>query len=177
MQTLSAGNPILVAEVSNSPNGFNVPQYVNYNNNIVLTNSNFKYLAESNRQLNLQIATCNSTISSSNSHISNLEARIATLNTELNNNNISQQEMRNLIQQLRNDVNNVNNSIRENTNKILGTEREIRRLVNKVDVIVNYIPPFVKSVSKWFVNLLLGVKTNTLDEINFVYDTKMIEAL
>lgn len=155
----------------------NVPRQEDNCNTIKLINSNFLHITETNKQMNSQIVDCNKTITALNEHVNKLEEKIKSLNETIEKNNTSQQEMKDLNHQLNEHITNVDKTINVNTKRIIGTEREIKSLVRKVDIVVTYIPTFVKNVSKWFVNLLLGIKTNTLDNMEFVYDTKMIEAL
>ena len=148
----------ITLEVCNTPISTTV--YDPYKNNMVAINHNFDHVVQLNRQLSEQIKKLNGDISQ--------------LMTQIETNTQSMLNFKTEIQQLQHELVVVNQTISENTTQIVNTEKEMKTLVKKVGIIVSYIPRFVRETSEWFVRLMIGVKTNSLDSLEFSYDTKLI---
>ena len=133
----------------NSPSGLNCsnPQTIliyPYKDSMKIINKNFQHTV----QLNTAVAN----------QINELNVKITTLNVNIN-------TMQQLIVQKANEVKTLDQNIIINTNKLTEVESTLKKLMDKVAILISFVPQFVRQTSNWFVKLLVGVKTDSLEDL------------
>ena len=148
--------------------------YEPYKNNMIACNQNFARTETINTSLTNQLNQSNTQITNLNSKIDRLEQGLNTANQTIVNNNTQMQNMQQNIQELKNNIDTIRTLINDNKNNIINVQTEIVTLRQKISNIVSFIPEFVKRTSQFFVRLVIGVKKNTLEDLEFDYDTHML---
>lgn len=157
-----AGNSLSLAQCNHPVTTTN---YQPYTNNMSVINSNFEYMSQQMMNLHQQISGLNGTIADLNRRLTEAQCAIRSNNDLVNQNNTQFEDIKNNIQQLRHEQTSLNQTIQENTDQLAVVDREIKKLVTKMGVIISFIPQFVKETTKYFTKLLIGIKTDTLDQL------------
>lgn len=163
-----AGIPITLA-ICNQP--ISTTRYNPYTNNMIAINGNFDHVAHLNQELKRQIEQQNQAIRDLRIQLEQINGLIQTNNTHL-------QEVRLEMVELQHHITTVDHTIADNIVRLEHTETEIKLLVKKIGIIINYLPQFVRDTSMWFMRLLIGIKTDQISDLEALqYDTKLIDNL
>jgi len=159
----------------NSPGGINCErpfhvQIYPYKNNMILINANFEHVVKLNKDLQAQVTSLNTEIAELKRIVVQNDAKITQNTTTIEQTKIHVREYTQECQAIRTEM-------KDFTVKLASTEEKITELMRKVGILIGFVPQFVRETSKWFVKLLVGIKTNSLEGLEIAYDTDMIAVI
>lgn len=121
--------------------------YSCYKNNLIVIDNNFELVCKQNSDLKEQITILNGKIDTQNLQIESLAKKLEDIKIN---------------------VSSIDGKLSEEI-------KSITSLSDKLGTILSFIPYFMKWTTKMFTNLIIGVKSDTLDQIEIDYDHKLLE--
>jgi hypothetical protein len=117
---------------------------------------------------------CNGTlfemVMDTNQRISSINKHITLVNTELkvSVDRLSQEntQLNRKIDELNLTLNETKEIISRHTSELHSIELKLTSILSKIENILLFIPSFVKNTSKWFVQLLIGIKIGNVNDIS-----------
>lgn len=145
--------------------------YEPYMNNMKICDQNFSRVEKINSDILADITKLNA-------RIDNISTQLTNINMSIAGNNAALEQSKSNISI---EIKTLNNSISECKTNLDATKKEIQTemstLGKKIMSVLRFAQDFVSKTTKWFVQTLVGIKTGTINELEFDIDNKAIDKI